>query len=86
MAKATFSVAIRCFLLLSVVIMSNIPLMDAKTCQEGLPWVDLVCLGDRAAQSCWDACQERHGPNAKAWCRSLEPALPTQICWCNWDC
>ncbi|KAI3449664.1 hypothetical protein Pfo_006329 [Paulownia fortunei] len=48
--------------------------VDAKDdCMEGLPWVDVTCVRSEADQSCWIACQQRHGYDAKAWCRYVLP-------------
>ncbi|KAH6772786.1 hypothetical protein C2S53_001520 [Perilla frutescens var. hirtella] len=81
MANSKFSVAILCYaiLLLSVGI-------DAKECNEGLPWVETDCFGEEATTPCWAECYKRHGTNAKAYCRSVAPVLPTQVCWCSWTC
>ncbi|KAL0419876.1 UNVERIFIED_CONTAM: hypothetical protein Sradi_1401100 [Sesamum radiatum] len=73
-------------LLLSVE-MIKFSTVDAKDdCTEGLPWVPVLCYRSEVNQPCWDACVQRHGPNAKAACHSLEPGLPTEVCFCSWPC
>ncbi|GFP92318.1 hypothetical protein PHJA_001375900 [Phtheirospermum japonicum] len=51
---------------------------------EGLPWVNVVCDGTKVDQPCINECQKRHGSHATAWCRSLLPFAPEQVCYCIW--
>ncbi|GFP92317.1 hypothetical protein PHJA_001375800 [Phtheirospermum japonicum] len=66
--------------------MMKIPSVDAKECTEGLTTVDVTCRRSEADQVCWIACQQKHGPNADAWCRSVMPGLPAQVCMCTYPC
>ncbi|KAK4369408.1 hypothetical protein RND71_013200 [Anisodus tanguticus] len=59
--------------------------VEAKECNEGLPWVTTECEGEEPGGQCWNECQNRHGLSVKASCRD-SVALPTQFCWCSWSC
>lgn len=61
-------------------------MIDAKECNEGYPWVNVYCRGEEVSTPCWAECYRRHGTYAKAYCRSTEPVLPSQVCWCSWAC
>ncbi|KAL3647858.1 hypothetical protein CASFOL_008826 [Castilleja foliolosa] len=75
------------FLLLSVEMMMKIPSVDAiSSCMEGMPAVDVTCRRSEADQSCWIACQQKYGPAAEAWCRSVTIGLPAQVCMCTYPC
>ncbi|KAL8530577.1 hypothetical protein ACS0TY_007562 [Phlomoides rotata] len=86
MANSKVFVAIL-FILTSLLLLG---VVDAKDdCEEGLSWVATDCLGPRgtiAGIECVNACQERHGLDAKAFCKSTAPVLPGKVCWCTWPC
>ncbi|KAL3647856.1 hypothetical protein CASFOL_008824 [Castilleja foliolosa] len=78
--------AIHCIiLLLSVEVMMKIRSVDAKECLEGLDVLP-TCRGQEADQGCWIECQRKHGPKAEAWCRSILPGYPGQVCMCSYPC
>ncbi|GFP92319.1 hypothetical protein PHJA_001376000 [Phtheirospermum japonicum] len=66
--------------------MMKIPSAEASSCMEGLTTVDVTCRRSEADQGCWIACQQKHGPTAEAWCRSVTLGLPAQVCMCTYPC
>ncbi|CAN4110230.1 unnamed protein product [Withania somnifera] len=80
MAKLSISKSV-----LFVLLLLSVHGIEAKECNEGLPWITTHCKGEVAEGNCWVACQQRHGFNVKASCKGAI-ALPTQFCWCTWPC
>ncbi|KAK4418294.1 hypothetical protein Salat_2242100 [Sesamum alatum] len=87
-----FSLAIHLILCYAILLLSGEMMkfwtVDAKDdCTEGLPWVPVICYRSVVVnQPCWDACRQRHGAIVKASCHSLEPGLPTEVCFCSRPC
>ncbi|KAL3506285.1 hypothetical protein ACH5RR_031667 [Cinchona calisaya] len=87
MANAKFSASFSSILLLTVLLSDNymIPKIDAKSCQEGYPWIEMNCIGETPDAPCVDECRSRRGPGAWAICRSFA-SVPGAFCECWWHC
>ncbi|PIN19473.1 hypothetical protein CDL12_07844 [Handroanthus impetiginosus] len=66
--------------------MIKVSRVDAKSCLEGLPWVQVICNKGEVDQPCWLACQQRHGLTVKAYCDNPDPDFPRYFCYCTWPC